>query len=103
MARPAKWASQTVAIRVPERFAAQLLEQAKKWDDGSDSFVQNPNDEFLEHLVETTLQRCSEEGVDPKELLLWLKFNETQEFLSHFTRRQQWNFIVRLMDSIPDS
>ena len=101
MARPSKWASKTVAIRVPERFAADLLEQAKKLEEGSGGFVQNSDDEFLGDLVEKALKRCEAEGVDPKELLLWLKLRDLQDFLSHYPKQKQWQFIVRLMDSTP--
>jgi hypothetical protein len=52
--------------------------------------------QMIERLVQETIKLCEAEGVDPRALLLELKFREIKEFLEHYDRKKRGWFAARL-------
>jgi hypothetical protein len=93
MARPSKYGEPTEAIRVP---ASKLAEVQQLIAGG---FVQNSdNDVLVERLVNQALQRCEDEGVSPRSLLLYMTFQDLCQTLDRFSHREQMEFVARLCD-----
>jgi hypothetical protein len=60
----------------------------------------SPGDEdaFLQQLVNETISRCEQEGVNPKDLLLYLKRVELENLLDKCSKQQCDQFLMHLID-----
>lgn len=55
------------------------------------------DDQFLEQLVNQALERCHEQELDPKDLLLYMQLQELKSFLSKFDENRRKQFVMRLV------
>ena len=93
MGRPSKFGEPTEAIRVP----ISKLPEVQSVIEGR--FVQNSDfEQQVESLVEHTLNRCEEEGVSSRRLLLLLLFEDLCQTLDRFSKQERMEFVARLVD-----
>lgn len=55
------------------------------------------DDHVLESLVEQALERCQEQDIDPKDLLLYMQLQEIKTLLSRFDERRKKQFVMMLV------
>jgi hypothetical protein len=56
-----------------------------------------PDNDLLDRLVDETLERCKEQGLDPKDLVLHLQLQKIKALLSRFDEKRQKQFVMQLV------
>lgn len=63
---------------------------------------QQLDDSLVDRLVDETLDRCQEQGLDPKDLLLHLQLQNIKNLLSKFDEKRQKQFVMNLVSWVFD-